>query len=176
MASNHTQTYGLNQWALSDSVVMADFNQDNLKTEQALLALKEELKGADRELEQTLTAALPKFAMGSYVGTGTKGAENPKSLTFTFEPKLLIVTLQPLSTNSMTNSLSGHESVRPLVAIRGASTAAVSYGSGSYPRAYMINLTWSGKTVSWYTGLDTLDSAFLQFNASDATYRYLAIG
>lgn len=172
MASNHTQTYGLNQWVLSDSVVMAEFNEDNLKTEQALLALKEELKGADRELEQTLTAALPKFAMGSYVGTGTKGAENPKSLTFTFEPKLLIVALQPAGTNDQQSSLSGLESVHPLVAIRGASTAAVSFGSGTYPRAYMINLTWSGKTVSWYTAAD----AFIQFNDSNATYRYLAIG
>ncbi len=176
MASNHTPTYGLNQWALSDSVVMTDFNEDNLKTEQALLALKEEFKGDDQKIEQTLTAALPKFALGSYTGTGTKGAENPKSLTFTFEPKLLIVTLQPLSTNSMTTSLSGHESVRPLVAIRGASTAAVYFGSGASPRAYMINLTWSGKTVSWYTGSNASDGAFLQFNASDATYRYLAIG
>lgn len=172
MASNHTQTYGLNQWALSDSVIMADFNEDNLKTEQALLALKEEFKSADQEIEQTLTAALPKFAMGSYTGTGTKGAENPNSLTFAFEPKLLIIALQPVDTNDMDRSLSGVESVRPLVAIQGASTAAVSYGSGSYPRAYMINLTWSGKTVSWYSAAD----AFLQFNASDATYRYLAIG
>ena len=38
MASNHTEHYGLNQWELSDSVVMADFNEDNRKIDAALAA------------------------------------------------------------------------------------------------------------------------------------------
>ncbi len=56
MASNQTPTYGLNQWVLSDSVRMEEFNEDNLKTEQALLALKNEFKADDAELEEALLA------------------------------------------------------------------------------------------------------------------------
>ena len=171
MASNHTQTYGLNQWALSDSVIMADFNEDNLKTEQALLALKEEFKGADQKIEQTLTAALPKFALGSYVGTGTKGAENPKSLTFTFEPKLLIVAPEPVGTNNQ-KDMSVAETVNTLVAIQGAPTATVSLESNSRFMTIILNLTWNGKTVSWYAN----DAALTQYNDATLTYRYLAIG
>ena len=171
MASNHTQTYGLNQWALSDSVIMADFNEDNLKTEQALVALKEELQGADQKIEQTLTAALPKFAMGSYTGTDTYGAENPKSLIFPFEPKLLIVAPQPVGTDNQ-RKMTLAESVCPLVAIRGASTATISYDPGTSFKTYIVNLVWNGKTVSWHS----LIGAFLQYNHSAVTYRYLAIG
>ena len=174
MASNHTQTYGLNQWALSDSVIMADFNEDNLKTEQALLALKEELKGADQKIEQTLTAALPKFALGSYVGTGTYGAGNPNSLTFAFEPKLLIVAPEPVGTNNQ-KDMSTAETMSPLVAIRGASTATVSLDTNRYGANFLtiiLNLIWNGKTVSWYTN----DAALAQYNDATLTYRSLAIG
>lgn len=70
MASNHTQNYGLNQWQLSDNVVMADFNADNRKIDAAL-------------------AATPRVQAGSYVGTGTFGKDAPTCLTFDFAPKMV---------------------------------------------------------------------------------------
>lgn len=159
MASNQTPVYGLNQWSLDDSVVMADFNADNAKIEQALLDLK---------------ASQPKFKTGSYMGTGTYGADNPTTLTFDFEPQMLIIAPQPVGTNNQ-QFLTMAESVCTLVAIRGATTAPVSYDSNQYGANFepsIVNLTWDGDTVSLYHNYH----GFLQYNASNLTYRYLAIG
>ena len=41
---------------------------------------------------QTSTNSKAKIQTGSYVGTGTYGANNPCSLTFDFEPNFLIIT------------------------------------------------------------------------------------
>lgn len=72
MASNHTEHFNLNQWVLSDNVVMEDFNQDNRKIDAAL-------------------AAGTKIHCGTYTGNGEYGPEHPTALTFDFEPKLLVV-------------------------------------------------------------------------------------
>lgn len=205
MASNHTRTYALNQWSLSDSVNMADFNADNQKIEQALLALKEGFEADDLELKQTLKlehtedtykiynalqtaqqtlqdtdqeladslnalrSAMPQIKTGTYAGTGTSGESAPKSLTFDFEPQLLIVA--PISINS---PWVPGEKVSPLVAIRGAAAATVSYYSGQYGSSYgtiPVYLTWNSKSVAWYSSQD-----ITQHNAADLSYRYFAIG
>lgn len=159
MATNQTEHYKLNQWELTDSVVMAEFNADNAKLEQALLDLK---------------ASLPKFQSGSYVGTGAYGADNPTTLTFDFEPQVLIIVPQPVGTNNQ-QSITKAESVCTLVAIRGAAAAPVSYDCNQYGGNFepaIVNLAWDGDTVSLYHNY----YGFLQYNASDLTYRYLAIG
>lgn len=159
MATNQTPVYGLNQWELSDSVIMADFNADNAKIEQALLDLK---------------ASLPKFQSGSYVGTGACGSANPITLNFDFEPQLLIIVPQPVGSNQQ-QFLTKAESVCTLVAIRGTTTAPVSYDSNQYGGNFepsIVNLTWEGGTVSLYHNFHS----FLQYNSSELTYHYLAIG
>ena len=40
---------------------------------------------------QSLGSGFAKIQTGSYVGTGTYGASNPCSLTFDFEPKLILI-------------------------------------------------------------------------------------
>lgn len=159
MSSNQTPVYGLNQWSLEDSVIMEEFNTDNAKIEQALLDLK---------------ASLPKFQTGSYVGAGTFGADNPTTLTFDFEPQVVIIAPQPVGTQNQ-QSLTKAESVCALVAIRGASTAPVSYDCNLYGGNFepgIINLSWEGNTVCLYHNYHN----FLQYNATNLTYRYLAIG
>ena len=98
MATNHTEAYGLNQWVHSDSVLMADFNEDNVKIEQALLDLK---------------ASMPKIATGSYVGTGTGGAENPSTLELDFSPKVIIITTDGKTDEAYASTSTPRFFVRP---------------------------------------------------------------
>lgn len=64
----------------------------------------------------------PKIEMGSYVGTGTYGADNPNSLTFSFVPKVLLIV--------------------EYVWLYGKDSGS----TGSY----YATLTWTDNTVSWY--------------------------
>ena len=72
MASKQTEHIGLNQWQLTDSILMEDFNADNKKIDTAL-------------------ATAPHIKAGSYTGTGEFGQEHPNALTFDFVPKLVLV-------------------------------------------------------------------------------------
>ena len=65
---------------------------------------------------QSLGSGFAKIQTGSYVGTGTYGASNPCSLTFDFEPKLILIIddrVQWLNGNSY-----GWESVFGLLCIQ----------------------------------------------------------
>lgn len=158
MATNQTPVYGLNQWELSDSVVMADFNADNAKLEQALLDTK------------------TKFQTGSYVGTGTYGQDNPNMITFDFRPKLVIIVPEPISLGTH-QCLTNGESASPLIAIEGAATFSMSFDDGIYNSSYynsaLINLFWENTTIRWYSNES---NAHTQYNSENLTYRYLAIG
>ena len=76
---NQTPNFQLNQWSPEDYVRRTDFNADNLKVDSALAALGEAI------------AAAPKIAVGSYTGSGSCGASSPRTLTFAFQPKLVII-------------------------------------------------------------------------------------
>ena len=99
-----------------------------------------------------------KIATGSYVGTGTEGADNPNSLTFEFEPKMVFV----IGGNH--KALGAFSS--PVLS-KGMSI--VSFGSGSIDG---LTVSWSGSTVTWYY----LGSAASQLNEINSGYEYLAIG
>ncbi len=85
MAGNHTNNYHLNQWEPEDKVLRTEFNEDNLKIDEALAGLRTDQR-ALAELVDRLTLRL---VTGSYVGTG-------KSETIHYSigaaPKLLVVT------------------------------------------------------------------------------------
>ena len=98
-----------------------------------------------------------KVATGTYTGTGKDGSSNKNSLTFDFEPKLVIVGTVP-----------SIDIVSPLVLIRGQSTTRIS----STDDGNNIAVSWSGNTVSWFV---INDSASYQFNTV-TTYYYIAIG
>lgn len=98
---------------------------------------------------------------GSYTGTGTYGESNPNSLTFGFEPKLVLIYVD---SPSGANGYFGHG-----VAIQG-STVMWAYGSVAY-RCYT---TWSGKTLSWYCD-HTNYTSIGQLNYG-VLYRYIAFG
>ena len=142
----HTTNYQLNQWAKADRIMMDDFNADNQKIDAAIKA------NAD---------AIPKIATGSYVGTGSYGANNPNTLTFDFTPKLVL-----LYCNSMYS--------RGIVAlVRGEAKYVSRFGSQN---CTTLHLSWTDNSVSWYSD----DGANQQFNYDDGAdnyrYVYVAIG
>lgn len=97
------------------------------------------------------------IATGSYVGTGTYGSANPNTLTFEFEPKLVIVR------SSGTGFPFGFSAV---------SDSTVIHPDGTQNTSYNISAEWSGKAVTWYSTYDS----YAQYNASGTEYYYIAIG
>ncbi|OUN08339.1 hypothetical protein B5G43_02875 [Flavonifractor sp. An92] len=100
-----------------------------------------------------------KIATGSYVGAGTYGSNNPNTLVFPFEPKMLMVLPNPAS---VTPSYSGFWCFgNPGI----TGQISSNYSSGSI-------LSVSGTTVSWYN----TSSSEVQLNNNNKTYYYVAIG
>lgn len=104
-----------------------------------------------------LDAKITECAVGSYTGTGTYGASNANSLTFSFEPKVVMVE-------------------HLLVLIRGDTTTISGNGGGGVSSA--IAIAWSGKKVTWYNydQGSLRGNAGLQCNSSNTVYHYVAIG
>ena len=102
-----------------------------------------------------------KIETGSYVGTGTYGSSNPNTLTFPFDPKLVVVT-------GTSDSNESNIMIAPKNAVRVPSLMATSM-SGSNPNN--ITLDWSTNGISW-TSMYATD----QLNSSGITYYYVAIG
>ena len=208
MASKHTPVYGLNQWSLEDGIIMSEFNEDNQKTEQALVqadtsiaALQQttEILRADQiALEQAITAAqleakvdrntimlellsvkdsIPHIAAGTYVGTGTCGEANPNSLTFTFEPKLLIITTD--IPNTGTGEARGTYSATPVIIPYGSPSFNFWYSHAGHVQydTYSCAVTWEDTTIRWWNKQAGItESAYMQLNDKNVTYRYFAIG
>ena len=146
MASNYTETIKLCQWLETDPVLRSDFNSDNKKIDAAL-------------------KYMPRFVAGSYIGNGLSGEENPRSLSFTFLPMLVIITAD--STDGVAPGS---------VFIRGQelSDGIGNYGNPAYGLA--LHLTWGDDRVTWYTSSNGDDAAENQLNKDGQTYRYFALG
>lgn len=95
-----------------------------------------------------------KIQTGSYVGTGTYGANNPCSLTFDFEPKFMFVTGGVYS--GLFDNSNG-------VVLKVVATALVGKS---------LTISIDGFTIKWYNG----ESADYQLNRNGDTYSYVAIG
>ena len=107
-----------------------------------------------------------KIEVGSYVGTGTYGSSNKNSLTFGFEPKMLIIG-STKNSNNLTQPVlipTSNGWGDSFLWTKGQVVARVN--------GYDINISSEGKTVSWYSA----KAANYQCNATNTTYLYLAIG
>ena len=108
---------------------------------------------------------------GSYTGTGTYGKSNPNSLTFGFEPNILIVT-------GVGGSATKYQDIGFFIrnAERsfgtGAGQLSIYYNGGLDSSANVV--TWNGKTVSWYSP-SASNQASIQLN-NRRTYNYVAFG
>lgn len=101
-----------------------------------------------------------KIATGSYTGTGTYGASNPNSLTFSFKPKILMIsdnpTSYPLGMDHFGMWFAGID-------------LFISSGTGSQGYQPIVNIL--GNIISWYASSDVY-----QLNESGRKYHYIAIG
>lgn len=98
---------------------------------------------------------------GSYVGTGTYGESNPCSLTFDFEPSVIMI--------SGKGGFTGYEAQNTIVAVNKSPLSTIIHGQ--YP--FSVNVNFNGNQVSWYT---TADNPGYQANDTNYTYSYAAIG
>lgn len=143
-----TTNYQLNQWTKSDRIMMDDFNADNQKIDAALAALG----GA--------IAAAPKIAVGSYTGSGSCGTSSPRTLTFAFQPKLVIIV-----ENSWDYLKAG-------TALISGQSLSAGIGGGTNSGACLgLTVSWSGNSVTWYG-----PSAEKQLDVENCEYFYCAVG
>lgn len=141
----------VSQFQLTDLFNMTNFNSKITDTNTYIETLVEEAKQSG-----------VKIATGSYVGTGTYGADNPCSLTFDFEPKLCYV----LKNNPFNFSSTGLIYLYSMLWITGVTNINPHYDSNS-TNTFLHN----GTNLSWYSTLPKY-----QFNIDGITYYYLAIG
>ena len=119
--------------------------------------LMEDFNSDNQKIDAAIKAVAEggvKLAIGAYVGDGQFGATHQNSLTFEFAPKWIIIMGQKSSPNA-------------LILIAAAQTAYFPMDSRS------VQVTWNGKTVSWY---QINNGADFQMNQSEVTYSYFAIG
>lgn len=113
--------------------------------------------------EPGASAVLGAAYKGTYTGTGTYGASNPNTLTFTTAPSSVIITR---------NESTGFAAQ---MILQQGSEQAVFTSTNTTNTYHRVNaVTWSndGKTVSWYSTAD----AGAQCNASGESYTFDAIG
>ena len=140
MSTNKTENLNLHAWTPDDPVKMSEFNENFAALDAAC-------------------GGMPHVVWGSYAGTGTCGQNNPTTLTFDFEPKLLLVT--PTSY--------GYTMSR-ILAPRGCTYVRNSFGTSSNDE-YTTRLRWDGNSVSYWSS-----NAGGQFNSLSNTYYYVAVG
>lgn len=108
------------------------------------------------------------IATGSYAGTGKYGQSNPNSLTFEFEPELVLIFTGAAPaiflTSRLTKDFSGTE--------RGY---VILYGSESAFYEFYTRARFNEKTLAWYYTQSENGSSY-QLNNSGEIYPYFAIG
>lgn len=112
------------------------------------------------DVQNVLTSAA-KIASGTYTGTGTCGADNPNSLTFDFEPKVVFI------------QGATHGQGETAIFVWGT-PFAVKMGPNWSTKTASLFTIYSGNTMSWYSTAIDADS---QLNKGlGSTYSYVAIG
>ena len=141
--------------AISDSLEKAGLDvgslQSNMSSVQAVVA--------------ALQTGKAQIEVGSYVGTGTYGPNNPCSITCSFAPKLFIVGANGSDSNRF--ELYG-------IAINPGPYMSAGYKTNSMYSNYKNKITWRNNGISWYS-LSQVNAQF-QYNDSEATYYWAVIG
>ena len=101
---------------------------------------------------------ITKSVVGSYKGSGTYGSSNPRTLTFSFVPKFVLIVG------------TGLFAMYHMFMFSGSTTAG--FAASSISSSALCTVSWSGTSVSWYATSSARDQA----NESGATYNYIALG
>lgn len=110
------------------------------------------------EVKLSSTATTARIATGSYVGTGTCGANNKNRLDFDFTPKVVIFGASNTSAVAC-----------PFV----YGQTLVHFQRTTVDTAYVLRVNWGENYVEWYY---EEDFAAAQLNISGTKYNYVAIG
>lgn len=161
---NQTNHYQLSQWEPTDRILMENFNGDNQKVDAALKANADAAASAAAAFSG-LSAATPRFEVGTYTGTGQYGQNHKTTITFSMKPLAVMV-------------VGGSYQATSLFLRPGISGAA----NDTAGRGGVLALTWGENSLAWYiTGSanggssSTATSAAGQLNESGKTYTYLAL-
>lgn len=178
MASHQTEHYQLSQWEAADQVLRTEFNENNVKIDEALAGLAAGLGGkadqtslntlagqmtqkADVSALERVEVTIPKLVTGSYTGDGGEGEEHPCTLDFTDSlgrPPMLVVIRQE------------NGGYTGLILVRGM-VESNNHFTNSYLSGSSNTVQWSGNQVTWYA-----KSSEGQMNDYQTQYRYFAIG
>lgn len=105
-----------------------------------------------------------RVASGSYEGTGTWGPENPNSITFEFQPKVVLFSIES-------------RYYVPIPYLWGDTSLPVQYCDDDTANLYRNNkVTVAGNTMTWYAENLVGGGSNVQLNAEGTTYRWVAIG
>lgn len=103
---------------------------------------------------------MARIVNGSYVGTGDYGANNKNELSFSIQPKLLIV--------------SGNEKM--MITVYGTEFALLfRSATGTSSSVQINNVQWDDNTVQWWNDGSVFGAEF-QMNVSEVQYHYIVIG
>ena len=114
----------------------------------------------DSALQMLLTART-RIETGVYAGNNTYGVNNPKSLTLTLTPLLVVVCRRDVG---LSPSLYGSSWSSGFVWTTGQTSTSINNSA--------IQITQSGKTISWYATTNAED----QLNSTLYNYQYTALG
>lgn len=123
--------------------------------------------------ETSLDALAEKFgyariAAGSYTGTGASGEDSPNTLTFDFQPKVVII------------DTAGQNNYAAIPYVWGSDILTVVYSrtttTSVFAHTYRNKVTLSGNTMSWFAFEFESGGDYPQLNAKNTVYRYVAIG
>ena len=172
MSTNYTEHYQLSQWVPEDKVLREEFNENHRKIDKAIQEVKtgaaaateaarsEAAKGlaaltADTVKKLGAGGKTCRIATGEYVGKGTRGKDNPNSITVDFKPQFVA-----LGDGAGSQY---HFLMRPRT---GSLDAAVS----------SVDVIWGENTVSWYCGTNDSRNISWQCNVDGVTYYWVAFG
>lgn len=133
----------------------------------ALTAETQARQNADAALQSAVNA-MPRIAIGSYVGNGQYGTNKPVSLSFSFSPKLVLVMANDA------NFTINEDVANYVIFLRGV-TSFCGCRASNETNSAGYTVQWGDKTVSW-RAVNSSCCPEGQLNVSGKTYHYLAIG
>lgn len=145
-ASGRTPNIGLSQWLAEDYIHHDDFNSDNM-------------------IIDGLLASAPRIQTGSYVGDGTKDAENAITLTFDFVPKVVIVMCEEGA--AINGSAQSAFYSNWFLGLYGTKVIQVRNSTSGHE----LTMTWNNNSVSWWS-----TGPMSHMNQNNYTYNYFALG
>lgn len=152
--------------------VMPFVGTDNFNMETFNNMISQINNGVNSEISEVLAqlGTKAKIQTGSYVGTGTYGADNPCSLTFDFVPLFLMICRKDLGSSSSVSSQ------YQMFYCYGMTSQLNQYYLGDSTTGKKIVITASGNTVSWnFSNFNTINTDEL-LNTQGTEYQWVAIG